>query len=856
MSDNILLQTINAIIKDLGIVTAYGYAKSKGYTGTEDQFAELMASYGTVAERAADSADAAEEFAEDSEAWAVGQRNGVDVSSEDETYHNNSKYYAEEAATSAATFHTDKTLSVQDIAADGKATGDAINNLRAAVGTPLMASTAGGMTDHEKIYVFTGTTTSSLTNGHWYYWNGSAWADGGVYNSTALETDTNLSVSGMAADAKATGDEITDLKSALNEVGTKSDNLFDKTAITPNTVFYSNGTTGLSDTYYVSDYIPVSGGIVYFYPASDNSLNRVFGYTSIGGSPTGLELGNYTVNSSGYNYIRFSAKNNYLDVMMCSESELPVYTQFGYEKAATKKDLDALGVVVNSMDGYIDNIQTAIGGGTEEETIGTKKTLNTYTSVTSGTNVRFGTVTSSDSGILKSIKLKAQTSGTGTVYLGIYKNNIYKYITKFSVSVTAGENTLVNGIDFTYSPELPENAIIGWLAGPSIYYNNNGETSLNLGALNAESSSYIVESENNYGVSIVGIITVTHPTEIEKIEEIKSPYASANKATFTNEIFNVNTDTAIKKNLYLSFFGTITSFTDLEIGYAYFSSNTSYYDRITVTDTSITVANKNNNSVATYNHGLTIENNIAVIIKMKLDETADITIMSNGETWIQNVSWFRMISTVSPYAKVSSGTTLTDCKLTVSCADYDKFVYAYGDSYFNYAQERWIYYAAQHEFTDNMLLDAHAGEASPAALKCLKEDIKHGKPKYILWCLGMNDGSDTGDDPVAQWKNAIDKVIVTCKEINAIPVFATIPTVATNGTVTRNNENKNAWVRASGYQYIDFAAAVGAGSDGIWYDGMLETTGGGVTERVHPTAKGAKALFMQACVDFPQMIVG
>jgi hypothetical protein len=45
------------INKDLGLVTAYAYAVSKGYTGTEDEFAELMASYASVAEQAEESAD-------------------------------------------------------------------------------------------------------------------------------------------------------------------------------------------------------------------------------------------------------------------------------------------------------------------------------------------------------------------------------------------------------------------------------------------------------------------------------------------------------------------------------------------------------------------------------------------------------------------------------------------------------------------------------------------------------------------------------------------------------------------------------------------------------------------------------
>ena len=81
-------------------------------------------------------------------------------------------------------------------------------------GAPRAAGSAAQMTDTSLIYVYTGTTSGALTNGHWYYWDGSAWADGGVYNSTAVETDTTLTVSGAPADAKATGDAVGDLKSA------------------------------------------------------------------------------------------------------------------------------------------------------------------------------------------------------------------------------------------------------------------------------------------------------------------------------------------------------------------------------------------------------------------------------------------------------------------------------------------------------------------------------------------------------------------------------------------------------------------------------------------------------------------
>ena len=88
------------------------------------------------------------------------------------------------------------------------------------VGSPLTASTAAGMSDQTKIYVYTGNETG-YTAGHWYYYNGTAWTDGGVYNSVAVNTDTSLRVSGQAADSKAVGDAIDDLDSDLTDL--KSD---------------------------------------------------------------------------------------------------------------------------------------------------------------------------------------------------------------------------------------------------------------------------------------------------------------------------------------------------------------------------------------------------------------------------------------------------------------------------------------------------------------------------------------------------------------------------------------------------------------------------------------------------------
>ena len=50
---------MSTVVKDLGAVSAYAYAVEKGYTGTEAEFAELMASYAEVGQTASDAAESA-----------------------------------------------------------------------------------------------------------------------------------------------------------------------------------------------------------------------------------------------------------------------------------------------------------------------------------------------------------------------------------------------------------------------------------------------------------------------------------------------------------------------------------------------------------------------------------------------------------------------------------------------------------------------------------------------------------------------------------------------------------------------------------------------------------------------------
>lgn len=103
-----------------------------------------------------------------------------------------------------------------------------IAKLNAKVGTPLVANTASAMVNTTKIYVYTG-NESGYVNGNWYFYNGTNWESGGVYNAVAVQTDKTLTQENKAADAKKTGDELDALKSTLSDFKENQPNLFYRT---------------------------------------------------------------------------------------------------------------------------------------------------------------------------------------------------------------------------------------------------------------------------------------------------------------------------------------------------------------------------------------------------------------------------------------------------------------------------------------------------------------------------------------------------------------------------------------------------------------------------------------------------
>lgn len=117
----------------------------------------------------------------------------------------------------------DEFIDIKDINKNMDTIDAKMKDVENKVGAPMIATTAAEMTNKERPYVYVG-SQSGYTKGNWYYWNGSSWVSGGVYNSVAVETDKTLTVEGKAADGEVVGQEIGSLKEDLDVTNKETNN--------------------------------------------------------------------------------------------------------------------------------------------------------------------------------------------------------------------------------------------------------------------------------------------------------------------------------------------------------------------------------------------------------------------------------------------------------------------------------------------------------------------------------------------------------------------------------------------------------------------------------------------------------
>lgn len=321
---------------------------------------------------------------------------------------------------------------------------------------------------------------------------------------------------------------------------------------------------------------------------------------------------------------------------------------------------------------------------------------------------------------------------------------------------------------------------------------------------------------------------------------------------------------------------------------------------ITINDTTITttsgISEKQNGS---WQHGLTINNDIQVIIETdrSYNQLVKITLRSNGQEdyvisgddFIQpytdtsftppkttNVrkKWGQVSG--ARYAQASISGVFSEVSFSNIFKDLLSPVWIFGDSYCsNNGDSRWVYWAEEAN-VKNYLLSSFAGATSEDQIVSFRSLIAIHRPKVVCWFLGMNDPDSTGSTqsgtPDSSWLSCVKEVIETCDRYGVQVVLATIPSVQ-NPTGygpggIYSNKAKNDWVRASGKRFYDEEAAVGATSDGWWIGVSVNSYGSNAYKEtaplrettdnppfgVHPSTKGAKALFTRLLADVPEIM--
>lgn len=306
-------------------------------------------------------------------------------------------------------------------------------------------------------------------------------------------------------------------------------------------------------------------------------------------------------------------------------------------------------------------------------------------------------------------------------------------------------------------------------------------------------------------------------------------------------------------------------------GYDEFSANCLEIDKDTVKVLSGGKKTTDNPSgiteVLSKSHGFSsITGNLKVIIDVNYGK-ANIQVLAEGQKIfsVKDVNWSGRNGTI--FAQ-PVGVNVTNVNFSWSCDDYASNIYMMGDSYFSSrSADRWPGYLFTNGYMNQLML-AYPGMGTAKGLSEFKQALTHGTPEFAFWCMGMNNG-DSGSGINEVWLECTEEFLAICEEKGITPILSTIP-----NTPTANNSYKNEWVKEwaeeTGGRFVDFAKAVGSDiydesligktytkADGTeatnttgytWYNGMLHA------DLIHPDTLGAQALYMQAIIDFPELL--
>lgn len=255
-----------------------------------------------------------------------------------------------------------------------------------------------------------------------------------------------------------------------------------------------------------------------------------------------------------------------------------------------------------------------------------------------------------------------------------------------------------------------------------------------------------------------------------------------------------------------------------------------------------------------YNHGLTLESPISVIVQTKITDEGilecKVTLTNgDGNTYVidktgENADTKGLSCSIgSPYITTTEKTINVN-SFSYTNKRYKKDVWLYGDSYMG---SYWREILAKKYNINNYMQAFAGGENSTSALRSFVEDIKHGVPKYILYGMGMNDDNDTEESVNDTWLYNTKTFLRLADNYNIIVTLLTVPSVKVNNELIEDHRKLNEWIRQSGRPYIDISKLVEDG-EGNWYDGYKSTS---PENDIHPSSAGSAIIAAKILNEYP-----
>ena len=235
------------------------------------------------------------------------------------------------------------------------------------------------------------------------------------------------------------------------------------------------------------------------------------------------------------------------------------------------------------------------------------------------------------------------------------------------------------------------------------------------------------------------------------------------------------------------------------------------------------------------NHSITISDFLSVVFKMTESEYKIILMSSDGMYNLHNTFPNIKENYGIPVVEAIGNCILTDISLR-GVSDTLKYpIWVLGDSYVSLYATRWTYQLLKTCGVTKFLIDGLAGGKSNDIFAELERLLAVGTPKYLVWCLGMNDNSWT-------WEYYVKKVEMLCRAKGITLILQTIPWPTAGDKSYMNN-----YIKASGYRYIDVYSALSSDAQGTWKTGYND-------DGTHTTILGAKAQAAKVMCDFPEIV--